>query len=67
MRMSVYSLIVVRSLLVFNGLMLTLVGFALGLFMERPAGFFFGIGCWLFAGTLFGLVRYADRLYDRRP
>ena len=66
MRMSVYALIVIRSLLVFNGLALTLVGFVLGIFMEHPAGLIFAIGCWLVAGVLFGLTRFADRLYDSR-
>ena len=65
--MSVYALIVVRSLLVFNGLMLTVVGFVLGVFMDRPAGLIFGAGCWLAAGALFGLVRFADRMYESRP
>jgi hypothetical protein len=66
-RMSVYALIVIRSLLVFNGLLLVLVGFLFGVFMERPAGLIFGAGCWLTAGVLFGLIRFADRMYDSRP
>src|SRR5205823_5263851 len=45
-RMSVYALLVIRSLLVFNGLLLTLVGFVLAVFMERPAGVVFGTACW---------------------
>jgi hypothetical protein len=67
MRMSVYALIVIRSLLVFNGLALTIVGFALGVFMERPAGLIFAAGCWTAAGALFGLTRFADRMYESRP
>lgn len=67
LRMSVYALLVIRSLLVFNGLMLTLVGFLLGVFMERPAGLVFGALCWLAAGALFGLTRFADRMYESRP
>jgi hypothetical protein len=65
--MSVHALIVIRSLLVFNGLALTLVGFVLGIFMEHPAGLFFAINCWLVAGVLFSLTRFADRLNDSRP
>jgi type IV secretory pathway TrbD component len=66
-RMSVYALLVIRSLLVFNGLLLTLVGFVLAVFMERPAGVVFAAVCWVTAGALFGLTRFADRMYERRP
>jgi hypothetical protein len=66
-RMSVYALIVIRSLLVFNGLMFTVVGFVLAVFMERPAGLLFAVGCWCTAGALLGLVRFADRMYETRP
>jgi len=66
-RMSVYALLVIRSLLVFNGLLLTLVGFVLAVFMEQPAGVVFGTVCWVAAGALFGLIRFADRMYERRP
>jgi hypothetical protein len=67
MRLSVYALLVIRSLLVFNGFMVTIVGILLALFMQRPAGFIFAIGCWIGAGAMFGMTRYADRLYESRP
>jgi len=35
-------------------------------FMAAPPGILFGAGCWLVSGMLFGGVRWADRLYDRR-
>jgi hypothetical protein len=35
--------------------------------MERPAGLVFGAICWLGAGALFGLTRFADRMYESRP
>ncbi|MCP2322804.1 hypothetical protein HDA40_001311 [Hamadaea flava] len=64
--MSVYALIVLRSLLVFDTLLLLVVGAGLAYFMEFPAGVLFGAGCWLLAGMLIGAVRHVDRLYDRR-
>jgi len=63
---SVYALIVLRSLLVFDALLLLAVGAGLAWFMEFPAGVVFGAGCWLLAGMMFGGVRYVDRLYDQR-
>jgi hypothetical protein len=63
--MSVYALIVLRSLLVFDALLLLVVGVLLARFMAAPAGILFGAGCWLTSGMLFGGVRWADRLYDR--
>jgi hypothetical protein len=65
--MSVYTLLVLRSLLVFDAVLLLVTGTLLAWFMAAPAGMLFGAGCWLAAGLLFGGVRYADRLYDRRP
>lgn len=64
--MSIYALLVLRSLLVFDGLLLLVVGGLLAWFMAAPAGLLFGAGCWLVAGMMFGGVRFADRLYDRR-
>jgi hypothetical protein len=63
--MSVYALIVLRSLLVYDGILLLVVGVLLAWFMAAPAGVLFGAGCWLTSGMLFGGVRWADRLYDR--
>lgn len=64
--MSVFALLVIRSLLVFDALLLLVVGALLALFMDAPAGLLFGAGCWLTAGIMFGGVRFADRLYERR-
>jgi len=63
---SVYTLLVLRSLLVFDALLLLVVGTLLAWFMDWPAGAVFGASCWLGAGMMFGGVRFADRLYDRR-
>jgi len=65
--MRVYTLLVLRSLMFVDGVMLLAVGSLIVWFMSKPAGFLFGAGCWLLAGMLFGGVRYADHLYDRRP
>jgi hypothetical protein len=65
--MSVYALIVLRTLMVFDALLLCCVGALMALFMSAPAGILFGAGCWLTSGLLFGGVRWADRLYNRRP
>jgi hypothetical protein len=64
---SVYTLLVLRSLLFFDAVLLLATGTLLAWFMAAPAGVLFGAGCWLTGGLLFGGVRYADRLYDRRP
>jgi hypothetical protein len=64
---SVYTLLVLRSLLLFDAVLLLATGTLLARFMAAPAGMLFGAGCWLTAGLLFGGIGYADRLYDRRP
>jgi hypothetical protein len=63
--MSVYALIVLRSLLVFDAILLLVAGVLLAWFMAAPAGILFAAGCWLTSGLLFGGVRWADRLYGR--
>jgi hypothetical protein len=65
MRMRVYTLLVLRSIMFFDAVLMVVVGSLIGWFMARPAGLIFGAGCWLVGGMLFGGVRYADRLYDR--
>jgi hypothetical protein len=65
--MSVYALLVLRSILVFDAVVLLAVGTLMAWFMQAPAGILFGAACWLVAGMMFGGVRWADRLYDRRP
>lgn len=65
-QISVYTLIVLRTLLVFDALLLLATGSLIAWFMTPPAGILFGAGCWLTAGLMFGGIRYVDRLYDRR-
>jgi hypothetical protein len=66
MDVSVYALIVLRTLMVFDAFLLMAVGSVIAWFMAAPAGLVFGAACWLTAGLLVGGVRFADRLYDRR-
>jgi hypothetical protein len=63
--MSVYALLVLRTVMVANALLLLAVGGLLAWFMEHPAGWVFGAVCWFGAGLVFGGVRYVDRLYER--
>lgn len=63
--MRVQTLLVLRSIMVFDAILLLLTGGLLAWFMEYPAGIIAGAGCWLGSGMLFGGVRYADRLYER--
>ena len=64
--MSVYTLLVLRSVMVFDALLLLVVGALMAWSMAAPAGILFGAACWLGSGLLFGGVRFADHLYDRR-
>ncbi len=59
-RYSLASLLVVRYLLVSNGLLVIAVGFVCLLYVERPAGVLFAAGFWLLAGLLFGAVPLTD-------
>lgn len=65
-RVSVAALLVLRSILVFDAILAVVVGVLLAVYMERPAGLVFAIGCWVFAGAAIAGVRWADRLYDRQ-
>jgi hypothetical protein len=56
----VASLLVVRYLLISNGLLLVAVGFVSLLYVDRPAGILLAGGFWLFAGLLFGTVPLTD-------
>lgn len=66
-RYSVASLLVVRYLLVSNGLLVIAVGFVCLLYVERPAGFLLAAGFWLLAGLLFGAVPLTDPYRHERP
>jgi hypothetical protein len=59
-RDSIASLLVVRYLLVSNGLLLIAVGFMCLLSVERPAGSLFAAGFWVLSGLLFGAVPLTD-------
>jgi hypothetical protein len=59
-RYSIASLLVLRYLLVSNGLIVIAVGFVCLLYVERPAGFLLAGGFWLLAGLLFGGVPLTD-------
>ena len=65
-RMRVQTLLVLRSIMVFDAILLLLTGGLLAWFMEQPAGIIAGAACWLGSGMLFGGARYADRLYERK-
>jgi hypothetical protein len=64
--MSVYALLVLRSLMVFDAVLMLAVGTLMAWFMAWPPGILFGAACWLTAGMLFGGVRWADHLYRKR-
>ena len=59
-RYSVASLLVIRYLLISNGLLLVALGFVSLLYVDRPAGILLAGGFWLFAGLLFGAVPRTD-------
>jgi hypothetical protein len=54
------ALLVLRLLLVANGVVVSAVGAMCLAFVERPAGVIFAAGAWLLAGGLFGLVPFTD-------
>ena len=64
--MRVQTLLVLRTIMVFDAFLLLGTGALLAWFMEHPAGIIVGAACWLGSGMLFGGVRYADRLYERK-
>jgi hypothetical protein len=71
-RRSVASLLVLRYLLISNGLLVAAVGFISLLYVERPAGFVVAGAAWLLAGMLFGCIPFTDpyrseRTNRRRP
>jgi hypothetical protein len=59
-RLSPASLLVIRILLVADGLIVAVVGAISALYVERPAGLIFAGGAWLLAVILFGCVRLTD-------
>jgi hypothetical protein len=63
-RMSVGAVLALRSVLVFNALLLIVVAGLLARFMEHPAGLIGAAVCLLGAGMAIGGARWTDRLYD---
>jgi hypothetical protein len=59
-RLSASSLLVIRILLVADGIILAVVGGISAAFVERPAGLVFAAGAWLASGLLFGSVPLTD-------
>ena len=64
-RVSVGAYLVLRSVLVFNAVLLLAVAVLLALFMEHPAGLVGAGLCCVAAGMSLGGARWLDRLYDR--
>jgi hypothetical protein len=59
------TMIVVRTLCVFNAGLLVALGTIFAVFMERPAGLLFAAACWAIACLMACCARIADRLYLR--
>ncbi len=59
-RLSPTSLMVLRFLLISDGLIIAVVGLLCVLYVEHPAGYLVGALAWLVAGVLFAAVRYTD-------
>ena len=51
---------VIRTLLLANGLLLTAVGLISFLYVQRPAGFVFAGLAWATAGVMFGCIHFTD-------
>ena len=64
-RIAVGTLLVLRSVLVFNALLLVGVAALLAQFMEHPAGLIGAALCLFVAGLSVGGARRLDRLYER--
>ena len=64
-RISVSSFLVLRTICVFDAVILVGVAIILAKFMEHPAGLVGAAICFLCAGMSVGAARWLDRLYDR--
>ena len=58
--MSPTSLMVLRLLLVADGLIMLAVGLIAMMFFDRPAGLVFTAAAWVVSAALFGGVRFTD-------
>jgi len=59
-RSSPAAMMVIRLLLITNGLLLAVVGLLSFLFVERPAGLVGAVVVWGAAAAMFGCVHYTD-------
>ena len=64
-RIGVGAFLVLRTVLVFDAVLLLVVAGLLAAFMEHPAGLIGAALCCLTAGLSLGGARWLDRLYDR--
>jgi hypothetical protein len=64
-RIGVGTFLVLRSILVFNAVLLIGVAALLAAFMEHPAGLVGAAICLTGAGMMIGGARWFDRLYER--
>ncbi len=58
-------MLVLRSVLVADAVLLLATGALLAIFMEHPAGLVAGAVCCVLAGLALGGARWTDRLYER--
>ena len=64
-RISAGAYVVLRSIMVFDALLLLATAGLLMAFMEHPAGLVGAAGCCALAGACLGAARWIDRLYER--
>jgi hypothetical protein len=64
-RITVRAYLVLRSVMVFDALILIAVAALLAAFMERPAGIVGSALCFFGAGACLGGARWLDRVYDK--
>ena len=59
-RLSATSSVVLRVLMVADGVILVAIGFVALRYVDHPAGIYIASGLWLAAGVLFGLLPLTD-------
>jgi hypothetical protein len=64
-QISVRAYLVLRSVMVFDALILIVVAVLLWAFMQHPAGLVGAGLCCVTAGASLGAARWLDRMYDR--
>jgi hypothetical protein len=53
-------LFVIRLLLVADGLLIAVVGGLAAIYVDKPSGWFLGVGAWTVAACMLGCVRLTD-------